>query len=89
MGNVLSNLLPCLSKNKDIPTSKIDVSQLEDGSFKFKGTILESDFFCPLCGNHSPEIPEILKICSDSGKVLLRCPKRDIEYEDDLKKCRN
>ena len=86
MGNVLSYLLSCLSKNKNIPLSRIYYSELEDDSFKFKGKILESDFFCPLCGNQSPEIPEILKICSDNGKVLLRCPKRDIEYEDDLKK---
>ena len=45
MGNVLSYLLPCLSKNKNIPLSKIIYSELEDDSFKFKGTILEIDFF--------------------------------------------
>ena len=81
MGNV-----PCLSKNKNIPKSKLTESQLQDSSINFNGTILESDFFCPLCGNQSHEIPEILKICSDNGKILLRCPKREIEYEDDLKK---
>ena len=89
MGNVLSNLLPCLSKNKDIPKSNLTKSQLQElqgSSINFNGTILESDFFCPLCGNQSHEIPEILKICSDNGKILLRCPKREIEYEDDLKK---
>ena len=86
MGNVLSFLLPCLSKNKNIPKSNLTESQLQDSSINFNGTILESDFFCPLCGNQSHEIPEILKICSDNGKILLRCPKREIEYEDDLKK---
>ena len=54
MGNVLSYLLPCLSKNKDIPTSKIEVIQLEDGSFKFKGTILESDFFLSIMWQSIP-----------------------------------
>ena len=47
MGNVLSYLLSCLSKNKNIPLSRIYYSELEDDSFQFKGTILESDFFCP------------------------------------------
>ena len=62
MGNVLSYLLPCLSKNKNIIRPIITESELGESSINFNGTILESDFFCPLCGNHSHEIPEILKI---------------------------
>jgi len=84
MGNFLSSLIPC-SKNK-LPKSTIEEQNINDSSIKFKDTILDIDFFCPICGvGKSLEIPEILNFHSENGKIVFRCPKRDKEYPKELK----
>ena len=84
MGNFLSSLIPC-SKNK-LPKSTITDNYINDSNIQFKDTILDTDFFCPICGvSKSLEIPEILNFHSENGKIVFRCPKRDIEYPQELK----
>lgn len=85
MGTFCGGLKSLFCKEK-INNHKIKDEQLDESSLKFENTILSNDFFCSKCGDHFHEIPEILKIHSESGKILFRCLKRDKEYEDDLHK---
>ena len=85
MGNFLSSLIPC-SKNK-LPKSTKKEQDINDTSIQFKDSILDIDFFCPICGvSKSLEIPEIINFHSENGKIVFRCPKRDKEFPLKLKK---
>ena len=85
MGNFLSSLIPC-SKNKHNESKNKDNETKDSTAAQFNDTILDIDFFCPICGvSKSLEVPEILNFHSENGKIVFRCPKRDIEYPQELK----
>ena len=85
MGNFLSSLIPC-SKNKHNESKNKDNETKDSTAAQFNDTILDIDFFCPICGvSKSLEVPEILNFHSENGKIVFRCPKRDKEYPKELK----
>ena len=60
----------------------------DTGSFNDFLKITKGEFYCPNCAkspNEIPEIAEILKIHSDSGKIDLRCQKCDKVFQYTIK----
>ena len=82
MGNV-SEYLQRKFCNK-LKKTTIKNKDINDSSIKFEDNILKIDFFCPICGNRYPEIPEILKFDSVNSTIVFRCLKRDKTFERKL-----
>jgi hypothetical protein len=78
MGKIISNLVPCFCKNR-FNTPKIDEESLDDDSIKLKERT-KIEFYCPKC-EVNEEISEILKIYSDNGKMKIKCPKQNKEFD--------
>ena len=79
MGNYIKYFLPCLKCRKSFNTKKVDEGNLDDDDIKIK-TITKNEFYCLECEGNE-ELCEILKIHSDNGKIELRCPKKNKEFD--------
>ena len=99
MGKILSCFESCFRGG-----NKLIIEKETTDSFNEFLKITKGEFYCPNCAKNSNEIPqivEILKIHSDSGKIDIKCPKCDkvIQYtlknfveklsENNFNKCGN
>ena len=78
MGTIIKNIFPCFHKEKG-NTNNENNNNISTNSFKEFINISKGEFYCPDCSkvsNEIPEIVEVLKIHSDSGKIDILCPKR-------------
>ena len=83
MGNYINYFIPCLKNRNRFNTKKIDEGNLSDDDINLK-TITQNEFYCPECEGYE-EISEVLKIHSDNGKIELKCPKKEHEFNLSLK----
>jgi len=77
MGTIINKIFPCFHKDKG-NTNNENNNNISTNSFKEFMNISKGEFYCPDCSkgsNETPEIAEILKIHSDSGKIDILCPK--------------
>ena len=74
----MGTILPCFRGKEKGEIKNIDEKMT--ASFNNFINISKGEFYCPDCAkgsNETPEIVEILKIHSDSGKIDIRCQKNE------------
>ena len=82
----MGNILDCFcKKNHNKQIFPIEDEELDKDEIKVNEK-LKNEFYCPICVGNIFEIPDILKIHSESGKIEFRCRKRGKNKVVPLKK---
>lgn len=91
MGNYIKYFFPCLKCRNRFNTQKVDEGSLDNDDVDI-ANIAKNEFYCPECEGNE-KISEILKIHSDNGKIELKCPNKnndfDISFEEYCEKAKN